>query len=186
MKVRTLFVFYEGKLYIYTETKYEFACEGEIFNLTAKTPKQFGWKRYSVSDTEERPKVNYSKNDTFTAENISVKQCKTQQPKRFTESSLLAIMENIDRLIPDKALSEFVKERGLGTPATRAAIIEELIAVGYIERKKSSLFPPNMEESLLLLCPKMLSPLNLLLFGNRHYPKLRTVSAALTICFPKL
>lgn len=125
--------------YIYTETKYEFTCEGEIFKLTVKTPEQLGWRRYSVSETEGSPTVNYSENDTFTAENISVKQGETQPPKRFTESSLLAVMENIDRLIPDKALSEFVKERGLGTPATRAAIIEELIAAGYIERKKKQL-----------------------------------------------
>ena len=104
-----------------------------------KTPEQLGWKRYSISDTEESPTVNYSENDTFTAEDISVKQGETQPPKRFTESSLLAVMENIDRLIPDKALSEFVKYRGLGTPATRAAIIEELIAAGYIERKKKQL-----------------------------------------------
>ena len=127
------------KPYIYTETNYEFTCEGEFFKLTVKTPEQLGWKRYYVSETEESPTVNYSENDTFTAENISVKQGETQPPKRFTESSLLAVMENIDRLILDKALSEFVKERGLGTPATRAAIIEELIAAGYIERKKKQL-----------------------------------------------
>lgn len=110
MKVRMLFVFYRGKPYIYTETKYEFACEGEIFNQTAKTSEQLGWKRYFVSDTEESPTVNYYEDDTFTAENISVKQGETQPPKRFTENSLLAVMENIDRLIPDKALGKFVKE----------------------------------------------------------------------------
>ncbi|MCX4257813.1 MAG: DNA topoisomerase [Oscillospiraceae bacterium] len=127
------------KPYIYTETKYEFTCEGEVFKLTVKTPEQLGWKRYAVSEIEKSPTVNYSENDIFTAENISVKQGETQPPKRFTESSLLAVMENIDRLIPDKVLSEFVKDRGLGTPATRAAIIEELIAAGYIERKKKQL-----------------------------------------------
>ncbi len=124
--------------YIFNETKYEFICEGEVFKLTVTTPEQLGWKQYSVS--EKNIAENYSENDTFTAENISVKQGETQPPKRFTESSLLAVMENIDRLIPDKSLSEFVKERGLGTPATRAAIIEELIAAGYIERKNKQLF----------------------------------------------
>lgn len=127
------------KPYLYTETKYEFTCENEVFKLTVKAPEQLGWRRYYASKSEENPAVHYSENDTFTAENISVKQGETQPPKRFTESSLLAVMENIDRLIPDKALSEFVKERGLGTPATRAAIIEELIAAGYIERKKKQL-----------------------------------------------
>ncbi len=127
------------KPYLYTETKYEFTCEGEIFKLTVKAPEQLGWRQYVTPDTEKKPTVEYSENDVFTVENISVKQGETQPPKRFTESSLLAVMENIDRLIPDKALSEFVKERGLGTPATRAAIIEELIAAGYIERKKKQL-----------------------------------------------
>ncbi len=127
------------KPYIYTETKYEFTCEGEIFKLTVKTPIEWGWKHYAVSEAEESSTVNYSENDMFAAKNISVKQGETQPPKRFTESSLLAVMENIDRLIPDKALSEFVKDRGLGTPATRSAIIEELIAAGYIERKKKQL-----------------------------------------------
>ena len=127
------------KPYFYTETKHEFTCENEIFKLTVKAPEQLGWRRYYASKSEESPAVNYSENDTFTAENITVKQGETQPPKRFTESTLLAVMENIDRLIPDKALSEFVKERGLGTPATRAAIIEELIAAGYIERKKKQL-----------------------------------------------
>ncbi len=131
------------KPYIFNETKYKFTCEGEVFKLTVKTPEQLGWKRYSVSEkdkvSEKNIAENYSENDTFTAENIFVKQSETQPPKRFTESSLLAVMENIDRLIPDKSLSEFVKERGLGTPATRAAIIEELIAAGYIERKNKQL-----------------------------------------------
>jgi len=127
------------KPYLYTETKYEFTCENEVFKLTVKTPEQLGWRRYVAFKSEESPAVHYSENDIFTAENISVKQGETQPLKRFTESSLLAVMENIDRLIPDKALSEFVKERGLGTPATRAAIIEELIAAGYIERKKKQL-----------------------------------------------
>ena len=127
------------KPYLYTETKYEFTCEGEVFRLTVKIPEQLGWKRYSVSKAEESPAVHYSENDIFTSENISAKQGETQPPKRFTESTLLAVMENIDRFIPDKSLSEFVKDRGLGTPATRAAIIEELIAAGYIERKKKQL-----------------------------------------------
>ena len=127
------------KPYLYTEMKYEFICENEVFKLTVKAPEQLGWRRYYASKSEENPAVNYSENDIFTAENISVKQGETQPPKRFTESTLLAVMENIDRLISDKTLSEFVKERGLGTPATRAAIIEELIAAGYIERKKKQL-----------------------------------------------
>lgn len=111
-----------------------------------KTPVELGWKQYKLSEpvcidaeTEKIHTKLYSENETFTAENVNVKQGETKPPKRFTESSLLAVMENIDRLIDDKELKGFVKERGLGTPATRASIIEELIAAGYIERKKKQL-----------------------------------------------
>lgn len=131
------------KPYRYTETKYEFSVEGEVFKLTVKRADEWGWKWYrKVTDSDDedvQPNITYSENETFLAENITVKPCETQPPKRFTESSLLAVMENIDRLISDKDLKGFVKERGLGTPATRASIIEELIAAGYIQRKKKQL-----------------------------------------------
>lgn len=131
------------KPYRYTETRYEFSVESKIFKLTVKRADEWGWKWYKkLSDTDEEqvePNISYAENETFFAENITVKPCETQPPKRFTESSLLAVMENIDRLICDKDLKGFVKERGLGTPATRASIIEELIAAGYIQRKKKQL-----------------------------------------------
>ena len=127
--------------YLYNETKYEFTVEGEIFRLTVKTPIQLGWKQYRKADNEETMLYapSYAENDSFIANDITVKEGETKSPKRFTESTLLAVMENIDRLIDDKELKGFVKERGLGTPATRASIIEELIAAGYIERKKKQL-----------------------------------------------
>ena len=134
------------KPYIYSEAKYEFLVEDEIFKLTVKTPIEWGWKQYKLSEpaeldeeTDKVLSVLYSENATFTADNIEVKQGETKPPKHFTESTLLAVMENIDRVIDDKELKGFVKERGLGTPATRASIIEELIAAGYIERKKKQL-----------------------------------------------
>lgn len=131
------------KPYRYTETRYEFSVEGVIFRLTVKRADEWGWKWFrKVTDTDEEqvePNISYAENETFPAKNITVKPCETQPPKRFTESSLLAVMENIDRFISDKDLKGFVKERGLGTPATRASIIEELIAAGYIQRKKKQL-----------------------------------------------
>ena len=131
------------KPYRYTETKYEFSIEGVIFRLTVKRADKWGWKWFrKVTDTDEEqvePNISYAENETFPAKNITVKPCETQPPKRFTESSLLAVMENIDRLISDKDLKGYVKERGLGTPATRASIIEELIAAGYVQRKKKQL-----------------------------------------------
>lgn len=134
------------KPYIYDETKYEFLVEGEVFRLTVKLPVEMGWKQYKISepaDLDDEADIiqgtEFSENDTFTVRNMKIRQGETKPPKSFTESSLLAVMENIDRLIDDKELKGFVKERGLGTPATRASIIEELIAAGYIERKKKQL-----------------------------------------------
>lgn len=53
-----------NKPYFYTETKYEFTCEGEIFKLTVKIPEQLGWRRYAGSKSEENTTINYSENDT--------------------------------------------------------------------------------------------------------------------------
>ena len=62
-------------------------------------------------------------------------------------------MENIDSLVDDKELKGFVKERGLGTPATRASIIEELIAAGYIERKKKQLVSTDYGRAFAVSVP---------------------------------
>src|SRR5205085_3804293 len=58
----------------------------------------------------------------------------TQPPRRYTEASLLAAMETAGKDIEDADLREAMKESGIGTPATRAAIIERLLQVGYVER----------------------------------------------------
>src|SRR3712207_222618 len=58
----------------------------------------------------------------------------TKPPRRYTDASLLGAMETAGRLVDDEELREAMKESGIGTPATRAAIIERLIDVGYIER----------------------------------------------------
>ncbi len=124
--------------YLYDETKYVFDVGGIIFRLTTKTSVQSGWRTYKP-EKQETPDIHYAAGDTFPADNLTVREGATKPPKHFTESSLLAVMENIDRLIEDKELKGFVRERGLGTPATRATIIEELISAGYIERSKKLL-----------------------------------------------
>jgi DNA topoisomerase-3 len=63
----------------------------------------------------------------------------TAAPKRFTDASLLTAMETAGRTLDDRELEEAMKERGLGTPATRAATLETLIQRGYVERKGKSL-----------------------------------------------
>jgi DNA topoisomerase-3 len=72
---------------------------------------------------------------------IFVKEDATKPPARYNEASLLGAMENAGKLVDDEALAEAMKERGLGTPATRAATIEELLTKAYIERQGKELVP---------------------------------------------
>jgi DNA topoisomerase-3 len=63
----------------------------------------------------------------------------TKPPRRYSDASLLAAMETAGKLVDDEELREAMKDSGIGTPATRAAIIERLIDVGYVEREGRSL-----------------------------------------------
>ena len=72
---------------------------------------------------------------------VEVRQDATKPPPRYNEGSLLGAMENAGKLVEDEALAEAMKERGLGTPATRAATIEGLLRQAYIERQGKDLLP---------------------------------------------
>ena len=142
------------KPYTYLESKYEFDVEGEIFRLTIKTPIELGWRRYKQNDLAKEPISTYVKGQTVQIKNAEVRDCETKPPAHFTEASLLAIMENIDRRIKDKDLKPFVKERGLGTPATRAKIIEGLISAKYIQRKKKQLYITDFGKNFVNALPE--------------------------------
>ncbi|MEO1367932.1 MAG: DNA topoisomerase, partial [Acidobacteriota bacterium] len=77
----------------------------------------------------------------------------TKPPKRFTEATLLTAMETAGRSLDDKELSQAMKDSGLGTPATRASIIETLIDRGYIERQKKSLHVTDLGLRLVDVVP---------------------------------
>jgi len=78
-------------------------------------------------------------------------QFKTSAPKRFTEASLLQLMETAGKIVTDETLKEALKEKGVGTPATRAAIIEVLIARTYVERRKKNLVSTQSGRALIAL-----------------------------------
>ena len=139
--------------YEYSETECVFEVEGEHFKLKTKQPINLGWKKFYIDSEVNEPEITFNEGDTFTARNIKIAECETQPPKRFTESTLLKAMENIDRRIEDKELSEYVSERGLGTPATRAAIIERIIKVGYVERKGKTLVSTDKGKKVISLLP---------------------------------
>ena len=139
--------------YEYLDIEYIFDICGETFKLKQKKPVSLGWKALCPDDIEIPPEISYSENDTFNADDISITEGESKPPKCYTESSLLKAMENIDRRIEDKELSGYVSERGLGTPATRAAIIEKILADGYAERKNKVISATEMGIKMINFVP---------------------------------
>ena len=80
-----------------------------------------------------------------------IKKCQTKPPKHFNEASLLGAMETAGKQVDDEELKEAMKERGLGTPATRAAIIETLLKREYIRKEKRNLRATDKGEQLISL-----------------------------------
>ena len=80
---------------------------------------------------------------------VGVKEGETKPPPRYSESALLGAMETAGKLVEDEELRQQMKDLGLGTPATRAATIERLIKVGYVEREKKALVPTEKGRSLV-------------------------------------
>ena len=137
--------------YKYKQIKAEFECESEKFTAGGKEEVSLGWKAvyssdYSfddedTADAQERkqilPKMKYS--DEFICKNTFVKSGKTKPPARYTEATLLSAMENPSRFVNDKNMKEYLGG-GLGTPATRADIIEKLYSSFYVEKQGNSMF----------------------------------------------
>lgn len=127
--------------------------EGETFKTTVKQLLSIGWKmiyadqqkekkstsRSNAKEEEEDEEVEVDEpfsiepNVPVTCADAIVKEKDTQPPKHFTEGTLLKAMESAGKQIEDEELRDAMKQSGLGTPATRAATIERLKHVGYIE-----------------------------------------------------
>lgn len=95
--------------------------------------------------------VAVADNETVKTEDIEAKGLATKPPARFTEATLLSAMEGAGKLIDDEALRDAMSERGLGTPATRAAIIEGLLNEGYLRREGRELVPSAKARQLMTL-----------------------------------
>ena len=106
---------------------------------TASCPRARAATRTTRARTSSCPRLERGERvDTREAE-VLAKQ--TQPPRRYSDASLLGAMETAGKLVDDDELREAMKESGIGTPATRAAIIERLIDVGYVERDARALVP---------------------------------------------
>ena len=140
--------------YQYNETSTVFVIGKHTFRSKSKITVQLGWKKFYIEKNDEQNVLSFSQGETFVAENLSISECETQPPKHYTESTLLKAMGNIDKRIDDKELSSYVSERGIGTPATRAGIIERVIKVGYIERKGKSLIATEKGNRIISALPE--------------------------------
>ncbi len=135
---RFLSVFYPAA--IYEKLSFITVVEGENFKSEFSRLKDPGWMK--VYGASEKPELIEIKNGTESVlKKADISEKETQPPPRFTDATILTAMETAGKLIDDEELREAMKERGLGTPATRAAIIERLIEVGYVERNGKFLAP---------------------------------------------
>ncbi len=133
------------------------SCENENFVSKGKTDLNLGWR--IIEPLKEKEEKNFippelKKGDCLNIASAKVLKKKTQPPKPYTEATLLSAMENAGREIEDETLKEQMKDSGLGTPATRAAIIERLLSVGYIRRKGKSLVPEEKGKRLCMAVPE--------------------------------
>ncbi len=152
---RFLAIFYPAAEYNVTTriTRIESGIEKAAFKTEGKVLITAGWLAvYGKADqgedaTPSLPKVEPK--ERVWANDVEVKANATKPPARFNEATLLSAMEGAGKLIEDEELREAMSERGLGTPATRAATIEGLIAEEYLHRNGRELQPTAKAFSLL-------------------------------------
>lgn len=153
---------------IHIERRITLECEGEVFVAKGKTTKNEGWKsveRAYQNSIGKGRKNNEDKDDGFAQElpdlekgtklsqmkRPDIKAGETTPPKPFTEDTLLSAMENASA--KDFAAIEGVERTGLGTPATRAGVIEKLVKLEFITRKGKQLLITQKGRSLISIVP---------------------------------
>jgi DNA topoisomerase-3 len=122
-------------------------------------PKKKKKKTDATGEEDEQTLPDFQKGESGPHE-PALREGKTKPPQYFTENSLLGAMEAAGKWVDDDTLREALKERGIGTPATRAAIIETLLRRNYIHRKKKQIRATDMGRCLIALIqdPLLKSP----------------------------
>lgn len=151
-----------GDAHRYAETVIELNCGNTGFSVKGKTVLHEGWKgldRKSTStksdkDVKELPVLSVG--DELTVKGADLKEGKTSSPKHYTEDTLLQSMETAGTV----EMSDEVERKGLGTPATRAGIIEKLVRIGFMERqgdkKTKYLIPTHKGTALVTVMPEQI------------------------------
>lgn len=153
---RFLSVFYPK--YRYSTVTVTCSWQKETFKARGKQETDLGWQQvYRLEDEDEDYQTlpQIKKGDTFRCVNTLLKEDKTKAPSRFTEASLLAMMENPSKYVTDKEMKEYIGG-GLGTPATRADIIEKLYRSYYMENRDNVIHPTEKAMQLTEIVPEKL------------------------------
>ena len=145
-----------GEPFRYAETVVTLECGGYLFIAKGKEVLSKGWKAYLDRDLSENSLPELKENAEIPVKSAAIKEGFTTPPPHFTEDTILHAMETASA----KEMPEDCEHHGLGTPATRAAILEKLVANGFIERKKSKktvhLMPTHAAYSLITVLPEQL------------------------------
>ncbi|WCB95727.1 hypothetical protein DSM104299_04476 [Baekduia alba] len=148
---------------VFENTRVETTVAEHIFRTRGKVLVVPGWRGVygeladdgAARDEEDEgrdqslPKLEKGEGVDTLAVEVLAKE--TKPPRRYSDASLLGAMETAGKLVDDDELREVMKESGIGTPATRAAIIERLIDVGYVERDGRSLVPTEKGMNVIRL-----------------------------------
>ena len=146
--------------YEYESAKIITCVEGHDFKSAGSTPVIEGWRALYRDEKQPKAEATLPKVDigeTRRVSRASVKAQKTKPPQPHTDASLLGLMENAGSKLDDPELRERMKSAGLGTPATRAAIIERLIKAGYARRSGKTIVSTEKGQRLIAVTPEQIS-----------------------------
>ena len=125
---------------------------GHLFKTDGKILTSPGWLSvYGKSTQDDKELVAVAPNEKVQTESVTPVALKTKPPARYTEATLLSAMEGAGKLVDDDDMREAMSDKGLGTPATRAAIIEGLLAEKYMVREARELIPTAKAFQLMTL-----------------------------------
>lgn len=128
----------------------------ELFKSTGSVVKELGYKKlYANEKKKEKEKSEIlppvAKGDTLKVNTLKIATRKSTPPDRYTEATLIQAMEDAGKFLEDKELKQAIKAKGLGTAATRGAIIEKLVTREMIARKKKDIVPTELGRTIYTL-----------------------------------
>ena len=146
--------------YTYESVTTEFKCKGHTFTLKGTKVISLGFKeiqnfmKFELDEDDEKDVIlsDFRQGQVFENCEMDVSEHKTKPPKPHTEATLLLSMENAGV----KDMADDVERKGIGTPATRAAIIEKIVQTGFAERKGKTILPTKNGNILISVLPETL------------------------------